>query len=56
LSGINEDGVLGKWPFTDAGDMTLTTMSVRQVRNGAWDNATIQGIEARALDGGSALL
>jgi branched-chain amino acid transport system substrate-binding protein len=42
----NYDGVLGRWSFTNTGDTTLTTMSVRQVRNGAWDDATTQVIEA----------
>ena len=40
------DGVLGRWSFTPTGDTTLTTMSVRQVRNGAWDDSTVQVIEA----------
>ncbi len=42
----NYDGVLGRWSFTATGDTTLTTMSVRQVRNGAWDDASAQLIEA----------
>jgi branched-chain amino acid transport system substrate-binding protein len=35
----NFDGVLGQWSFTDTGDTTLTTMSGRQVKNGAFDDA-----------------
>jgi len=42
----NYEGVLGTWSFTSTGDTTLTAMSVRQVRNGAWDAATTQVIEA----------
>jgi hypothetical protein len=38
--------VLGTWSFTNTGDTTLTAMSVRQVRNGAWDDATTQVREA----------
>jgi len=40
------DGILGKWSFTPTGDTTLATMSVRQVRNGKWDNSTVQIIDA----------
>jgi branched-chain amino acid transport system substrate-binding protein len=40
------DGVLGRWSFTETGDTTLTTMSVWQVRNGAWDPSTIQIIDS----------
>jgi branched-chain amino acid transport system substrate-binding protein len=40
------DGVLGRWSFTETGDTTLTTMSVWQVRSGAWDPSTIQIAEA----------
>jgi Periplasmic binding protein len=39
------DGVLGTWSFTASGDTTLTTMSVRQVRNGTWDPTTVQVVE-----------
>jgi branched-chain amino acid transport system substrate-binding protein len=42
----NYDGVLGHWSFTDTGDTTLTTMSISQVKNGVWDEATAQVIEA----------
>jgi WD40 repeat protein/ABC-type branched-subunit amino acid transport system substrate-binding protein len=42
----NYDGVLGQWSFTDTGDTTRTTMTVRQVRNGKWDDPTAQVIEA----------
>jgi branched-chain amino acid transport system substrate-binding protein len=40
------DGVLGRWSFTDTGDTTLTTMSVRQVKNGKWDDDTTQKVQA----------
>jgi branched-chain amino acid transport system substrate-binding protein len=33
------DGVLGTWSFDEHGDTTLTTMSGRQVKNGAFDEA-----------------
>ena len=33
------DGVLGHWTFSDTGDTSLTTMSGRQVRDGAFDDA-----------------
>jgi branched-chain amino acid transport system substrate-binding protein len=36
------DGILGRWSFTPTGDTTLTTMAVRQVRNGKWDDSTVQ--------------
>jgi branched-chain amino acid transport system substrate-binding protein len=35
----NFDGVLGNWSFTDTGDTTLTAMSGRQIKNGAFDDA-----------------
>jgi branched-chain amino acid transport system substrate-binding protein len=35
----NFDGVLGQWNFADTGDTTLTAMSGRQVKNGAFDDA-----------------
>jgi len=35
----NFDGVLGNWSFSDTGDTTLTAMSGRQVKNGAFDDA-----------------
>jgi len=35
----NFNGVLGTWSFTDTGDTTLTNMSGRQVKNGAFDDA-----------------
>src|SRR5262249_18491062 len=38
-------GVLGTWSFTETGDTTLTTMTVRQVRDAAWDPSTVQVIE-----------
>jgi branched-chain amino acid transport system substrate-binding protein len=40
------DAVLGVWSFTPAGDTTLARMSVRQVRNGKWDDSTTQVIDA----------
>jgi branched-chain amino acid transport system substrate-binding protein len=46
LATTDYSGVLGTWSFTNTGDSTLTAMSVRQVRNGAWDDATTQVIEA----------
>jgi WD40 repeat protein/ABC-type branched-subunit amino acid transport system substrate-binding protein/DNA-binding SARP family transcriptional activator len=46
LATTNYSGVLGTWSFTSTGDTTLTAMSVRQVKNGAWDDATAQVIEA----------
>ena len=38
-------GILGTWSFTPTGDTTLTRMSVRQVRNGRWDDSTVQVVE-----------
>jgi len=35
----NFDGALGQWSFADTGDTTLTAMSGRQVKNGAFDDA-----------------
>jgi WD40 repeat protein/ABC-type branched-subunit amino acid transport system substrate-binding protein/DNA-binding SARP family transcriptional activator len=40
------DGVLGRWSFTDTGDTTLATMSISQVKNGAWDEASAQVVQA----------
>jgi branched-chain amino acid transport system substrate-binding protein len=42
----NYSGVLGTWSFTPTGDTTLTTMMVRQVRQGIWDPTTVQIISA----------
>ena len=42
----NFNGVLGTWSFTDTGDTTLTAMSGRQVKNGAFDDANAQTLEA----------
>jgi branched-chain amino acid transport system substrate-binding protein len=42
----NYDGVLGQWSFTDTGDTTLTGMSGRQVKNGAWDDNTTVVLQA----------
>jgi len=39
-------GILGTWSFTDTGDTTLTGMSVRQVKNGTWDDSTTVTLEA----------
>jgi branched-chain amino acid transport system substrate-binding protein len=41
------DGILGRWSFTPTGDTTLAAMTVRQVRNGAWDDSSAQVIDAR---------
>jgi branched-chain amino acid transport system substrate-binding protein len=38
----NYDGVLGHWSFNDTGD---TTLSVAQVKNGMWDEATAHVID-----------
>jgi hypothetical protein len=38
--------VLGTWSFTDTGDTTAAEMSVRQVKNGKWDDDTTQLVEA----------
>ena len=35
----NFDGVLGQWSFSDTGDTTLTAMSGRQIKDGAFDDA-----------------
>ena len=35
----NFNGALGTWSFTDTGDTSLTAMSGRQVKNGAFDDA-----------------
>jgi branched-chain amino acid transport system substrate-binding protein len=40
------DGILGRWSFTPTGDTTPARMSVRQVRNGKWDDTTAQIIDA----------
>ena len=42
----NFSGVLGTWSFTDTGDTTLTTMSGRQVKNGAFDDANAVTLQA----------
>jgi hypothetical protein len=42
----NYDGVLRPWSFTPTDHTTLTTMMVRQVRNGALDPTTVQIISA----------
>jgi branched-chain amino acid transport system substrate-binding protein len=38
LSTKNLNGVLGTWSFTSTGDTTSTTMSGRQIKNGAFDD------------------
>ena len=38
------DRVLGTWSFTPRGDTTLAR-TVRQVRNGTWDDSTVQLVE-----------
>jgi branched-chain amino acid transport system substrate-binding protein len=40
------EGVLGRWSFTETGDTTLTTMSGRQVKNGAFDDANAVTLQA----------
>ena len=35
----NYSGALGTWSFTDTGDTTITAMSGRQIKNGAFDDA-----------------
>jgi branched-chain amino acid transport system substrate-binding protein len=40
------DGIVGRWSFTPTGDTTLARISVRQVRNGKWDDTTAQVIDA----------
>jgi branched-chain amino acid transport system substrate-binding protein len=42
----NFQGVLGQWSFTDTGDTTLTQMSGRQVKNGAFDDANATTLSA----------
>ena len=42
----NFSGALGTWSFTDTGDTTLTVMSGRQVKNGAFDDANAVTLEA----------
>ncbi len=39
------DGILGKWSFTSSGDTTLTAMSIAQVRNGRWDQDSLEVVE-----------
>jgi len=46
LSTTNYTGVLGTWSFTPTGDTTLSTMTVRQVHQGAWDPDSVRVIEA----------
>jgi WD40 repeat protein/DNA-binding SARP family transcriptional activator/ABC-type branched-subunit amino acid transport system substrate-binding protein len=40
------DGVLGPWSFDRNGDTTLTNMSIVQVKNGRWDEASVQIVQA----------
>ena len=42
----NFNGVLGTWSFTDTGDTTLTNMSGRQVKSGAFDDANAVTLQA----------
>jgi branched-chain amino acid transport system substrate-binding protein len=42
------DGVLGRWSFTDTGDTTLTAMSGRRVKDGAFDDANAVILRAPA--------
>jgi branched-chain amino acid transport system substrate-binding protein len=42
----NYTGALGMWSFTDTGDTTLTAMSGRQVKNGAFDDANAVTLQA----------
>src|SRR5437660_3259985 len=42
----NFSGALGQWSFTDTGDTTLTAMSGRQVKNGAFDDANAVTLQA----------
>jgi branched-chain amino acid transport system substrate-binding protein len=42
----NFNGVLGTWSFTDTGDTTLTNMSGRQIKNGAFDDANAITLQA----------
>jgi branched-chain amino acid transport system substrate-binding protein len=42
----NYNGVLGTWSFTETGDTTATTMSVRQAKGTAWDDSTVTIVQA----------
>ncbi|MCA1647458.1 MAG: branched-chain amino acid ABC transporter substrate-binding protein [Chloroflexi bacterium] len=42
----NYDGVLGTWSFTETGDTTARTMSVRQVKGTQWDDSTVTIVQA----------
>jgi branched-chain amino acid transport system substrate-binding protein len=42
----NFNGALGTWSFTDTGDTSLTTMSGRIVKNGAFDDANAVTLQA----------
>ena len=42
----NFSGALGTWSFTDTGDTTLTAMSGRQVKNGAFDDTNAETLQA----------
>ncbi|HEX9114548.1 MAG TPA: branched-chain amino acid ABC transporter substrate-binding protein [Anaerolineae bacterium] len=42
----NFNGVLGTWSFSDTGDTSLTQMSGRQVKNGAFDDANATTLAA----------
>jgi branched-chain amino acid transport system substrate-binding protein len=43
----NFNGVLGMWSFSETGDTSLTTMSGRQVKNGAFDDANAVVLSAQ---------
>jgi branched-chain amino acid transport system substrate-binding protein len=40
------DGLLGPWSFDRNGDTTMTSMSIIQVKNGRWDEANAQIVQA----------
>jgi branched-chain amino acid transport system substrate-binding protein len=40
------EGVFGPWSFDRNGDTTLTSMSIIQVKNGRWDEASAQIVQA----------
>jgi branched-chain amino acid transport system substrate-binding protein len=40
------DGILGRWSLDEGGDTTLTTMSGRQVKDGKFDDANAETLQA----------
>jgi branched-chain amino acid transport system substrate-binding protein len=40
------EGILGRWSFDDVGDTTLTTMSGRQIKDGRFDDANAETLQA----------